>query len=188
MTGSMRFAVFVLAKLLSIVCLLLGFHWCSANAEPMAAIPVTLAWDASPDPAVAGYALYYGLLNSSITNRVDLGTTTSATISNLHAGSNYIFFVVAYSAAGIESIPSNTLPYRPLALSRLRLSELPDGTMSLRLRSAPNSLCRIEYASTPDAAQWQTLASAVADADGYVVISDPPSGRSSSRFYRATRP
>ena len=188
MTGSMRFAAFLVAKLLSTVCLLVGFNCCSVNAEPMSAIPITLAWDGSPDPEVAGYALYYGVLNSSITNRVDLGTTTSATISNLHAGSNYIFFVVAYSAAGIESVPSNLLPYTPLALSRLRLTELTDGTMSLRLRSAPNSLCRVEYASTPDAVQWQTLASAVADADGYVVISDRPSRRPSSRFYRAMRP
>ena len=45
-----------------------------AVAVPMSAAPVTLAWDASTDAAVAGYALYYHLANSSVTSRRDLGT------------------------------------------------------------------------------------------------------------------
>jgi hypothetical protein len=188
MTRSMRFAVLSVAKLLSIGCLLAGFNCNLVQAAPISAIPVTLAWDASPDPAVVGYALYYGVVNSSTTNRLDLGTTTSVTVTNLYAGSNYFFFVAAFNAFGMESVPSNMLLYRPPALSRLRLTRLADGTMSIRFRSAPGSLCRVEYASTPGATQWQTLANSIANANGYVAVSDPPAGRPPSRFYRALRP
>ena len=35
---------------------------------------VNLAWDASTDPAVTGYSVYYGQSSGSLTTKVDAGT------------------------------------------------------------------------------------------------------------------
>ena len=174
----------------SVVSLLVAFSsWIpvKAVAVPMSAAPVTLAWDASPDAAVTGYALYYHLANSLVTNRLDLRTAQTATLINLEAGSDYLIYVVGYDAAGVESPPSNSLLYRPPALSRLRMTKQTDITMSIQFRAAAGALCRVEYAATLASPQWQTLGSATADATGNVLINDPLSGRPSMRFYRGVR-
>ncbi len=158
-----------------------------AIAVPMSAAPVKLAWNASPDSAVTGYALYYHLADSSVANRLDLGPAQSATVSDLEAGSDYLFYVVAYDAAGVESPPSNSLLYSPPAMSRLRIAKMSDSTMSIQFRAAAGALCRVEYASTLTSPQWQTLGTATADANGNVLINDRPSGRPALRFYRGVR-
>src|SRR6266487_3708274 len=126
-----------------------------AIAGPMSAAPVNLAWDASPDPAVIGYALYYHLADSSVANRLDLGPAQSATVSDLEAGSDYLFYVVAYDAAGVESPPSNSLLYSPPAMSRLRIAKMSDSSMSIQLRGAAGVVWRAEHALRWTAPQWQ---------------------------------
>ena len=158
-----------------------------AIAGPMSAAPVKLVWDVSFDLAVIGYALYYYLADFLVVNRLDLGIAQSATVSNLEAGSDYLFYVVAYDAAGVESPPSNSLLYRPPAMSRLRITKMSESTMSIQFRAAAGALCRVECASTLTSPQWQTLGTATADANGNVLINDPASGRPALRFYRALR-
>ena len=158
-----------------------------AVAASMSAAPVKLGWDASPDASATGYALYYHLANSSVTNHLDLGTAQTATLTDLEAGSDYLIYVVGYDAAGVESPPSNSLLYNPPALSPLRITKQTDSTMSIQFRAAAGALCRVEYAATLISPQWQALGSATADANGNVLINDPPSGRPSMRFYRGVR-
>ena len=67
---------------------------------------VTLAWNASPDPTAVGYALYYGTDGVTFPNRLDVGTNTLSTVSNLVAGTTNYFQVTAYSASQIESVPT----------------------------------------------------------------------------------
>lgn len=157
-------------------------------AEEFIGCPVTLAWDASPDTSVTGYALYYGLADSTVTNRVDVGPAQSATLTNLYAVSNYFFYVVAYNVLGMESVPSGVLTYSPLALTKLRMSTLEDGSTVLQFRSGAGSSCRVEYSSILNATQWQTLTVTNADSGGNVSIHDPTVGQVASRFYRAARP
>jgi hypothetical protein len=157
-------------------------------AEEFIGCPVTLAWDASPDASVTGYALYYGLADESVTNRVDVGPAQSVTLTNLYAVSNYFFYVVAYNVLGMESVPSGVLTYSPLALTKLRMSTLEDGSTVLQFRSGAGSPCRVEYSSTLNATQWQTLTVTNADSGGDVSIHDPTVGQVASRFYRAARP
>jgi len=159
----------------------------TSAAEGLIGCPVTLAWDASPDASVNGYALYYGIENANLTNRVDVGLAQSVTLTNLYAHSNFFFFATAYNTLGVESIPSGSLFYRPPAITRLRISRQADGVTTLRFRSAAGSRCRIEYASTPDSNQWLTLATTDADAAGNVVVNDPSAVFSEKRFYRAVR-
>ena len=80
------------------------------TAEPTSApsvASVTLAWDASSDPNIAGYKLRYGTTSGDPSQTVDVGKTTTATVPNLNHGRTYYFTVIAYDAAGVESQHSN---------------------------------------------------------------------------------
>ncbi len=72
---------------------------------------VTLEWDPSPDAWVAGYALHYGTASSNYTVRLDVGSSTSVTVSNLTPGGTYYFVATAYTSDGQESLPSNEVGY-----------------------------------------------------------------------------
>ena len=104
---------------------------------------VSLGWCPSPSAGVTGYYVAYGsgqnitnwspsvyshpstnpcpgILVSAgsnwflaYTNRIDVGNTTAATVSNLVAGVTYYFSVIAYSAYGDEAPPSNEIKYTP---------------------------------------------------------------------------
>jgi len=168
--------------------LLFAFTTFSASAAGgLLGCTVTLAWDASPDANVTGYALYYGLENPAVTNRLDVGSAQSAMLTNLYAGSNYFFLVVAYNAVGLESVPVGPLYYIPPAMTKIRINKLPDGSPLLQFRTAANAQCRVEYSLSPGSGPWLTLSTTNADALGNVAISDRPAGQGANRFYRGVR-
>jgi hypothetical protein len=72
---------------------------------------VTLAWDASTDPSVTGYRVYYGVAAATYTNSAAVGNVTSATFANLTDGVTYYFAATAYDAQGTESPFSNETSY-----------------------------------------------------------------------------
>jgi len=76
------------------------------------AAEVTLAWDANPEPDIAGYKIFYGLQSKSYSNTVDVGNYTSCVISGLSDGQTYYFAAKAYNAAGYESDYSNEVSAR----------------------------------------------------------------------------
>jgi hypothetical protein len=76
------------------VCVVVGT---TATVEGAA---VTLAWDQHPDPEVAGYRVSYGTASGQYTSFVDLGNTTSHTLTSLFAGQTYYFALQAYNAFG----------------------------------------------------------------------------------------
>jgi Fibronectin type III domain len=168
--------------------LLLALPAAGQAVSPRPACPVVLAWDSLADSRIAGYALYYGPTGSPATNRVNVGSARMATIYNLSTAATYSFFVVAYDANGIESSPSNPLPYSPPALSPLRIAKLTDGTARLQFRAAPGTVGRIEYTPSLSPRWWKTLNSATADTNGYLVFLDPNLGAQPARFYRAVLP
>ena len=79
------------------------------------AIGATLAWDPVDSPALAGYVLHYGPSAGNYTSQIDVGNTTSRTVSNLAEGATYHFAVTAYDASHTETGFSNdvsaTIPY-----------------------------------------------------------------------------
>ena len=158
------------------------------EAAVLHASPCTLAWDNSMDDVVAGYALYYGIAGSGVTNRLAVGTTNCVTLYNLLASSNYFFYAVTYNAVGTESPPSGIIYYSPRALSALKLTKFAGATVNLQFRAAPGSLCQVEYTLSLTPPQWHILGTATADANGYVTLSDPLSGNPPSRYYRAILP
>jgi Fibronectin type III domain len=61
---------------------------------------VTLTWQPSTDPAVAGYKIYYGVASHTYTQVVTVGNVTKATIPNLAGGVVYYFVIDAYYSSG----------------------------------------------------------------------------------------
>ena len=73
--------------------------------------PVTLAWNASTDPVVTGYNVYYGGACRAYTNEVNAGAATSVTISNLTPDVTYYIAATTYTAPGMESPFSSEVVY-----------------------------------------------------------------------------
>jgi hypothetical protein len=67
-----------------------------------------LAWD-PPDIStdVTGYMIHYGTASGAYSQTVDVGNTTSYTVSNLSDEQTYYFAVTAYNAVDYQSVYSN---------------------------------------------------------------------------------
>ena len=71
---------------------------------PVFAANVTLAWNASPAPTVAGYNVYQWIAGGTATNKYSVGKATSLTLSNLVFGTTYYFVATTYDDLGVESL------------------------------------------------------------------------------------
>jgi F5/8 type C domain/Fibronectin type III domain len=72
---------------------------------------VTLAWDPSQDPNLAGYRIYYGYAKGSYEGVLDAGMETTYTLTDLEEGQPYYFALVAYDSHGEESELSQEVAY-----------------------------------------------------------------------------
>jgi hypothetical protein len=67
------------------------------------AATVTLAWDKNSETDIAGYRMHYGTTRGSYSYNVDIGNSTSCTISGLTEGKTYYFAATAYNSQNKES-------------------------------------------------------------------------------------
>lgn len=72
---------------------------------------VTLAWDISPDPRVAGYNVYEGNASRNYTNTINAGATNALTVRDLVRGATYFFAATCYATNGLESDYSVEVSY-----------------------------------------------------------------------------
>jgi hypothetical protein len=72
---------------------------------------IMLGWDPVDQPGLAGYRLYYRLMDADTTT-IDVGAQTSYRITDLIPGSFYAFVVTTYDIHGKESDFSQELLYR----------------------------------------------------------------------------
>ncbi len=70
---------------------------------------VTLQWDANTDPTITGCKVYYGTSTGNYPYNVDVGKTTTYTVSSLQDGVPYYFATTNYNASGMESGFSNAV-------------------------------------------------------------------------------
>jgi len=75
------------------------------------AAQVSLAWAKSPGPNVTGYKMHYGNYSGSYQYTVNVGNSTSCTISGLTEGQTYYFAATAYDSQQNDSDYSNEVSY-----------------------------------------------------------------------------
>jgi hypothetical protein len=109
---------------------------------------VTLVWDANSEPDIGGYFVYYGDINESATQKIDVGNNTTTTVFSLVAGKTYRFFATAYNTSGLESDPSDEVRSAPST------------------RSAPSAQAIFIGKDTATGGSWK----GVYGADGYDII------------------
>jgi hypothetical protein len=68
---------------------------------------VSFAWDANPETDVAGYIVHYGSASGSLSQRLHVDTSPTATVSGLEPGNTYYFAVQAFNTAGLNSLLSS---------------------------------------------------------------------------------
>jgi hypothetical protein len=101
-------------KYLTIAIVLSVFlYFCPAMIPAALGSNVTLAWDPNSEAAVAGYKVVYGLSSRNYTYTVDVGISTSLSISGLQPGTTYYFAALAYDTTGQQSDYSNEVSYMP---------------------------------------------------------------------------
>lgn len=167
--------------------LVISLNILNGRATAVLAYPCEIAWTASPDPTVGGYAVYYGVEGASVTNRIDVGTDCFVTLPDLLASADYFFYVVSYNTNGIESLPSNIVDYAPPALSAPDLKLLPDGSATVQFLAATDAACHVEFSPSLSPPQWQLLGAGTAGSDGQVTVTDTL-GQAAERFYRVVEP
>jgi len=87
---------------------------------------VTLAWSPSTDTNVIGYYLYFGTNGGSYSSRVDVGSTTMATVTGLTGRSmNYYFAASSYDSARMESVLSSQVQFTTSSNYSPALAALP---------------------------------------------------------------
>lgn len=145
---------------------------------------VSLAWDASPDTNVAGYAVYYGTTSGSHPTRVDVGKSTTTIIPGLIDGSNYFFVVTAYDATGLESEPSNEIASM---LPGNLLTLLPGkSTDPLHIRFPVTASHSYELqASDKVGGAWTTVwTTPTVTTNSWLQYDDPKTNKTGMRIYR----
>jgi hypothetical protein len=73
------------------------------GTTPAMAAALSVAWDPTGEPDVAGYLVHYGTEPGVYPDVVDVGNRTSFAIPNLVEGQRYYVAVKAYSATGVAS-------------------------------------------------------------------------------------
>ena len=91
---------------------------------------VTLAWNANPEPDIAGYKVYYGTVKGTYATKLNVGNYTGCVISGLSSGKTYYFVATAYDKYGLESNYSTVLSYTVPALSNTNTSRTYASTTS----------------------------------------------------------
>lgn len=72
---------------------------------------LTVTWDASSDPNITNYNVYYGPASRTYTNSISVGTLHAATISGIIQDAAYFIAATAVNVLGQESPYSNEISY-----------------------------------------------------------------------------
>ena len=144
---------------------------------------VTLAWNQSTDPTVAGYNIYYGGASGTYTNESSAGSATNATISGLISGKTYYFAATAYNSLGLESGFSSEMSYVvPTTLPGVQLRVTPARQFVLTVTGPVGHTYNIQ--ASPDLTAWTVIGSVTVPAGGSLDFTDANAASFPKRFYR----
>lgn len=161
-----------------LVLLTMLFGLCLAPAWGFAQ-NITLAWDPSDSPDVAGYKIYYQADSSEMPmegiealegpSPVDAGDVTSFTLTGLPEGSIYYFRATAYNSAGLESDPSNLAASAWIPAPLLPESDIVVSSPAMLVWSSPPTgldlTFTVLYGTDPDLSVSGTIAASGNNAD-----------------------
>ncbi len=158
------------------------FAACLMSVE--AGTSVTLAWNQSTNPIVAGYNIYYGGASGTYTNKTSAGPVTSLTISNLVNGTTYYFAATTYSAAGAESAFSSEVAYTvPTPPPGVQLLVTPAHQFVLTVTGLAGHTYDIQ--ATQDLKTWTVIGTVTLGVSGSLNFTDTNAAGFSKRFFRS---
>ena len=143
---------------------------------------VTLAWNNSSTPGVAGYRVHYGQASGNYTSSVEAGNSTTNTLPGLVSGVTYFFAVTAYDANGLESVFSDEVSFAPGQAS-LQIRVTANGQAVLTVKGPVGKTYDIQ--ATPNLTTWSVIGSVTMGAGGSMDFTDTSAANFPKRFYRA---
>ena len=147
-----------------------------------AAGSVTLAWNQSTNPIVAGYNLYYGGASRTYTNKISTGSATNATVSGLVQGTTYYFAATAYASSGVESLSSSEVSYTAPILPGVQLRVTPTRQFILTMNGPVGHT--YDILATQDFKTWTVIGTVTVGTTGSLNFTDTNAASFSKRFYR----
>lgn len=142
---------------------------------------VTLAWDSSPSPAVAGYRVYLGTASGNYTTIVEVGNVTTNTVPGLTNGVTYFMAVTAYDTNGLESAFSNEISVVP-GLTRIQVHVAANRQAVLTLSGPIGHTYDIQ--ATADLRTWTAIGNVTVGSGGSFDFTDTNAPIFPKRFYR----
>ncbi len=144
---------------------------------------VSLAWDPSRDPSVAGYRLHVGPTSGHYTASYDVGTNTVYRLTGLKEGQTNYLAVTSYDSIGAEGLPSVEISYLVPGLMLAALPSKAGDPMRLSFPVAPGHWYGVQ--ASVDLKNWSTIwQTSTATSNAWVVFQDPQAGSFPSRYYR----
>jgi hypothetical protein len=163
--------------------LLAGLLVLAALSATVQGASVTLGWNATTDPLVAGYNLYYGGTSGNYTNKTTAGLATSAVTSGLLVGVTYYFAATTYNAAGMESHFSSEVSYTvPAQSQKIRIQAMPAKQFALTVTGTVGHT--YDILATQDLKTWTIIGTVTMGASGTLNFTDTNAAGYSKRFYR----
>lgn len=111
---------FIFLILLSLIIISCGGGSGGGTSDGATEGEITLAWDSTTDPSVAGYKIYYGTVSRAVSGSYERSTdvgmatqtqtssnTASYTLRGLTMGRTYYIAITAYDKTHVESNFSN---------------------------------------------------------------------------------
>ena len=153
---------------------------------------VALGWNASPDPAAAGYFLCWGYASEQCTNRLDVGNVTNTSVAGLSLGVLYWFHVVAYDGTGREAAPSNDIIYQPPVAGRpveptslnLGIIQAEGGGTVAQFSFQGQASAIYDVQATTNFQQWTVIGTTNCSASGVVTLEVLAGTNQPRQFFR----
>jgi Fibronectin type III domain len=161
-----------------VVLRLMGFYPAAHGAQSL-----SLAWNASTDKKVVGYCLHYRTAGSNDTARIVLPKKkTKVTIPDLKEGATYYFTITSYDAKGVESLPSQEIPYIVPGVLALSQGTKPGDPARIKFPVAPKH--KYDVQASDDMRTWVTIGRVKGVTNSWVEFDDAAAPSHRQRFYR----
>ena len=142
---------------------------------------VSLSWNTSTSPGIAGYNIYYGGASGNYTNVVSASNSTNAVISGLVDGGTYYFAATAYDAFGDVSGFSNEISYIVPGILAITQGAGSGNSVQILIPVVPGKQYQLQVSE--DLHSWSNIWQITPTSNAWIQFPDPESGLP-QRFYR----